>query len=106
MAQPTGAPGKQYAIPSSNPFKDNTTFTFQHNYPDAINVKIKIYTVAGRLIKELDNNNISDKFVTINWTGKDEDGETLANGIYIYKLIVQAGDGKSVTEMGKLAVLK
>jgi hypothetical protein len=89
-----------------NPFKDNTTFTFQHNYPEAINVRIKIYTVAGRLIKEIQQNDVNDKFVTINWPGKDEDGETLGNGIYIYKLTVQSGDGKSVTETGKLAVLK
>ncbi|MGH2574337.1 MAG: type IX secretion system sortase PorU, partial [Ignavibacteria bacterium] len=89
-----------------NPFKDNTTFTFQHNYPNAINVKIKIYTVAGRLIKEISQNNINDKFVTINWPGKDEDGEVLGNGIYIYKLIVQAADGSSVTNVGKVAVLK
>jgi hypothetical protein len=89
-----------------NPFKDNTAFTFQHNYPNDINVKIKIYTVAGRLIKELQQNGISDKFVVINWTGKDEDGETLGNGIYIYKLIVETADGSSITNTGKLAVLK
>jgi hypothetical protein len=89
-----------------NPFKDNTVFTFQHNYPDLVNVRIKIYTVAGRLIKELKEDGIAAKFVTINWTGKDEDGETLGNGIYIYKLTVQTGDGASVTDVGKLAVLK
>ncbi|MCI0448332.1 MAG: type IX secretion system sortase PorU [Chlorobi bacterium] len=89
-----------------NPFKDNTAFTFQHNYPTDINVKIKIYTVAGRLIKEIQQNSISDKFVVINWTGKDEDGETLGNGIYIYKLIVETSEGSSITSTGKLAVLK
>lgn len=89
-----------------NPFKDNTTFTFQHNYPDPINVKIKIFTVAGRLIKEIDQQNVNDKFVYIPWTGKDADGETLGNGVYIYKLIVETIDGQSVTNIGKLAVLK
>jgi hypothetical protein len=89
-----------------NPFKDNTAFTFQHNYPTDINVRIKIYTVAGRLIKEIQQNNISDKFVVVNWSGKDEDGETLGNGVYIYKLIVETAEGSSVTNTGKLAVLK
>jgi hypothetical protein len=89
-----------------NPFKDRTAFTFQHNYPDPINVQIKIYTVAGRLIKVLKQNGILDKFVAIDWSGKDEDGETLANGIYIYKLIVTTLNGQSVTNVGKLAVLK
>jgi hypothetical protein len=89
-----------------NPFRDNTAFTFQHNYPSDINVKIKVYTVAGRMIKEIDKPNISDKFVVIDWDGKDQDGETLGNGVYIYKLTVESADGGSVTNTGKLAVLK
>jgi hypothetical protein len=90
-----------------NPFSSNTAFTFQHNYPNDIKVKIKIYTVAGRLIKEIaPPQNIQDKFVVINWDGKDEDGETLGNGVYIYRLTVESADGTSVTNTGKLAVLK
>ncbi|MFI5211282.1 MAG: type IX secretion system sortase PorU [Ignavibacteria bacterium] len=89
-----------------NPFRDNTAFTFQHNYSADINVNIKVYTVAGRLIKQIERKNIADKFVVINWDGKDEDGETLGNGVYIYKLIVESADGLTNTNTGKLAVLK
>jgi len=89
-----------------NPFKSNTAFTFQHNYPSAINVTIKIYTVAGRLIQEIKQTGITEKFVVINWTGQDADGESLGNGVYIYKLVVDAEDGKSITNTGKFAVLK
>lgn len=89
-----------------NPFKDRTAFTFQHNYPGSVNVTIKIYTVAGRLIKEIKSLDITDKFVMIDWAGTDEDGEKLGNGIYIYKLTVEPKDGTAVTSTGKLAVLK
>jgi hypothetical protein len=89
-----------------NPFKDKTTFTFMHNYPNTVNVKIKIYTVSGRLIKEISSNSLQDKFVAIDWDGKDADGETLGNGVYIYKLTVDAEDGTSTTTTGKIAVLK
>ncbi len=89
-----------------NPFKDNTAFTFQHNYGGNINVSIKIYTVSGRLIKKIDKPAVTDKFVVINWAGTDEDGEKLANGVYLYKLTVTGDDGKTETSMGKLAVLK
>jgi hypothetical protein len=89
-----------------NPFHSNTAFTFQHNYPADISVKIKVYTVAGRLIKEIGKQNIADKFVVIDWDGKDQDGETLGNGVYIYKMVVESVDGLSVTNTGKLAVLK
>ena len=89
-----------------NPFKDRTAFTFQHNYSGTINTSIKIYTVSGRLIKEINRQNIPDKFVVIDWNGTDQDGERLANGVYLYKLIVTADDGNSQTTLGKLAVLK
>ncbi|MCB0747967.1 MAG: type IX secretion system sortase PorU, partial [Ignavibacteriae bacterium] len=44
-----------------NPFSSNTYFTFQHNLNDAINVKIKVYTIAGRVIKEINSTNIENK---------------------------------------------
>jgi flagellar hook assembly protein FlgD len=58
------------------------------------------------LIKEIEKPNISDKFVVIDWDGKDQDGETLGNGVYIYRIVVESVDGLSVTNTGKLAVLK
>ena len=70
------------------------------------NAAIKIYTVSGRLIKEINKQNIPDKFVVIDWGGTDQDGDKLANGVYLYKLTVTADDGKSETTLGKLAVLK
>ncbi|MCH7827668.1 MAG: T9SS type A sorting domain-containing protein, partial [Bacteroidetes bacterium] len=90
-----------------NPFSSNTTFTFQQNLNTFLDVKIKIYTVAGRLIRRIERNSISDKFVTIAWDGRDQDGDLIANGTYLYKIIVKSVDGtfnKSV--LGKLAVIR
>jgi len=90
-----------------NPMKDNTTFMFNHNSDIQLNVTIKIYTVSGRVIKEINQNNISDKFVAINWDGKDNDGDFIANGTYLYKLTVKSTDGSyNITTTGKLAKLK
>ncbi len=89
-----------------NPFRDKTVFTFQHNYPGLINVKIKIYTVSGRLIKQLSKNNVPDKFVEVEWNGADEDGDAIANGVYLYALSVTSADGTSRTTIGKMAALK
>ncbi|MCX6150129.1 MAG: type IX secretion system sortase PorU [Ignavibacteriales bacterium] len=90
-----------------NPFRSNTTFTFQHNLSQPVSLKIKVYTVAGRLIKALEESNISDKFVKVDWDGRDDDGNTISNGVYLYKLIVKTLDGKLNREvLGKLAVIK
>jgi hypothetical protein len=90
-----------------NPFSSNTTFLFQHNISEPIDVKIKVYTVAGRLIKVIEEFSIIDKYVKIDWDGRDQDGSQIANGTYLYKLIVKSVDGQSNQNvLGKLAVYR
>jgi hypothetical protein len=90
-----------------NPFSSNTTFTFQQNLNRPVDIKIKVYTIAGRMIKEVEQKNVNEKFVKINWDGRDEDGDWLANGTYLYKLIVKTTDGEySESIIGKMAVIK
>jgi hypothetical protein len=89
-----------------NPFARSTTFTFQRNSIDPIDVEIKIYTIAGRLIQSIKTQSIVDRFVRIPWDGKDRDGDDLANGVYFYKLIVQSRNANITKEtIGKLAIL-
>ncbi len=90
-----------------NPFASNTTFTFQHNLNKPVDVKIKIYTVSGRLIMQIEESNLLDKFVKIDWSGKDKDGSEIANGTYLYKIIVKSADGEfTKSVLGKLAVFR
>ncbi len=90
-----------------NPFSSNTTFTFQHNIASPINVRIKVYTIAGRMIKEIEEKELLDKFIRINWDGRDEDGNQISNGTYLYKLIVESSDGSYRENiLGKLAVIR
>ena len=90
-----------------NPFRSRTTFTFQQNLNQAIDVRIKIYTVAGRLIKEIEQKGMSEKYVKVDWDGRDQDGDEIANGTYLYKIIVKTSDGShSNTALGKLSVIR
>ena len=95
------------AVNYPNPFSNSTTFTFQRTSYDPIDVEIRIYSVAGRLIGEIKTPNIVESFVRIPWNGKDNDGNTLANGVYFYKLIVRDKVGQRSNEtIGKLAIVK
>jgi hypothetical protein len=90
-----------------NPMKNSTAFVFNHNFDKPLNATIKIYTVSGRLIKELNKTGITDKFVSIDWDGRDNDGDNIANGTYIYKLTIKSDDGTfSQSNVNKLAKLQ
>jgi hypothetical protein len=89
-----------------NPFSSGTYFTFiLTQVPDE--VQIKIYTIAGRLIKEIKLSEIelSTNFNKIYWDGRDEDGDMLGNGVYLYKVIAKKGDQVQTT-IQKLAIVR
>lgn len=88
-----------------NPMKSDTYFTFNFysdkNPPDC---RIKIYTVAGRLVKEL-KSPVRVGFNQIYWDGRDGDGDVMANGIYLYKVILEDAT-RTETSIQKLAILR
>ncbi|MGK9476982.1 C25 family cysteine peptidase [Melioribacter sp. OK-6-Me] len=89
-----------------NPFESETFFTFRlTQIPDEL--KIKIFTVAGRLIKEIviDRSSLKYDLNRVLWDGRDNDGNIPANGIYLYKMILNYGD-KIVSALNKLAILR
>ena len=89
-----------------NPAVDKTYFTFRltqiPNY-----MKIKIYTIAGRLIKVINllSSQLHYNFNKIYWNTTDEDGNLVANGVYLYKVIISKGNIEKDI-MGKLAIVK
>lgn len=89
-----------------NPFNSETYFTFKlSQIPDEL--KINIYTVAGRLIKEfiLHQSDLNYDFNRIYWDGRDQDGDLVGNGVYLYKAIMKSGGiTQSLTQ--KLAVVR
>lgn len=90
-----------------NPFSSSTTFTFQHNQLQPIDAEVKIYTVAGRLVESLTQSGLPDPFIRIPWSGRDRDGDEVANGVYLYKVIVRTQDGRLTTEtLGKLSKVR
>jgi len=95
----------KYLYNFPNPMRDNTNFTFMLYAPGAPQTcRIKIYTVAGRLIKDI-SASAKVGFNQIYWDGRDNDGQNIANGIYLYKVILEDA-GKTETQIQKLAILK
>lgn len=86
-----------------NPFTTSTQFVFTltgNTVPD--DLRIQIYTVSGRLVREIRQEELGPLKVGLNrtdfrWDGTDEYGDRLANGVYLYRVIARQ-DGEDLGE--------
>ncbi|MCK4352116.1 T9SS type A sorting domain-containing protein [candidate division WOR-3 bacterium] len=78
-----------------NPFVRKTVI--RYTCPCPCKVSLKIYDVAGRLVKsfQLVTNHLS-LTTAVSWDGRDESGEKVASGVYFYKLRV--GEKQTITK--------
>lgn len=109
--------------PYPNPFSSKTRFVFTltgAEIPDQI--KIQIMTVTGRVVREITQNELGPIHVGHNisefaWDGTDEFGDKLANGVYLYRVIVRsngqeierrttAADKSFHKDFGKMYILR
>ncbi len=67
-----------------NPFMDKTVIGFA--VPAAGQVRLRIYDVSGRLVKELVDKNFPIGYYTTSWDGLNENNERVSDGIYLYAL--------------------
>ena len=67
-----------------NPFSSQTTF--QYDVAEATSVKIYIYNTLGQLVKTIDRGDNGIGTHTVEWDGKNDDGDTLSSGVYFYQL--------------------
>ena len=92
-----------------NPFTTNTEFSFDHNRPGQnLDIKIEIYTVSGKVVKTIRQQVIPEGFRVsgIQWDGKDDYGDNIGKGVYVYRVSVQDGNGQKIRQYQKLVVLK
>nr|MBP9884490.1 type IX secretion system sortase PorU [Chitinophagales bacterium] len=108
-----------------NPFTTRTEFMFEHNMPgQMLEIMVQVYTVSGRLIKTIQQSVMPEMFAfsgagcneggtaggyrvnKIYWDGRDDFGDPIGKGVYVYKLSVQAANGLKADTFEKLVILK
>ena len=116
-------PSISYFYPYPNPFSTSTRFVFTlsgTSVPD--NLKIQIMTVSGKIVKEIFKEQLGPLHIGNNiseyaWDGTDDFGDRLANGVYLYRVIIKdsnqffehretAGDKAFKQDWGKLYILR
>ncbi|MBO4614679.1 MAG: type IX secretion system sortase PorU [Bacteroidales bacterium] len=91
-----------------NPFSTRTSFYFGHNQPyENLEVLISIFTISGKLVKTLEATMTCDGYLSapIEWNGRDEYGDKIGKGVYIYKVKVRNSVGTTVEKFEKLVIL-
>ena len=92
-----------------NPFTTNTAFYFEHNQNcNFLDVSIQVYNVSGRVVKRINTRIHNEGFRSqgIAWDGRDDYGDKLAQGVYLYNLKVVNEQGISTDKTESMFLLK
>ena len=91
-----------------NPVKSHCRFTFMLSRQ--ADVRVRVYSMAGRLVRDLGFRPGDFGYNDVEWDGRDGDGNLPANGVYLFALTAQVDEGpgrqQRVTVRDKLLVLK
>lgn len=82
-----------------NPFNPETTISF--NLAKSGNVELAIYNIIGQKVTTLVNDYRASGNHNVVWNGKNSNGNSLASGIYLYKIT----SGKQ-TQINKMILMK
>ena len=93
-----------------NPFVNYTQFWFNHNRPDeTLDVQVQVFTVTGKVVWTK-NATLppSGSFLCrdITWDGRDDFGDRIGKGVYVYKITVRSAlTNQRVEKFEKLVIL-
>ena len=88
---------EDFALHQNYPNPFNPTTQIQYDLPEDQFVNIAIYDVMGRNIRTLMNVNQTAGYHSIHWDAKNDMGEGVAAGMYIYT--IQAGEFRATKKM-------
>lgn len=107
-----------------NPFSTSTSFVYTlTGSKSPANYKIQIMTISGKIVREITDTEMGSLKIgthktDFQWNGTDEFGDKLANGVYLYRFVVQNDSGESIeqratsmdkyfkNDIGKLVILR
>ncbi|MFZ2322475.1 MAG: choice-of-anchor D domain-containing protein [Ignavibacteriaceae bacterium] len=91
----------EYSLSQNYPNPFNPSTRVQFSVPKEGLVTIKVYNMLGQEVTTLFSGNAQRGMYTLNWNGKDKNGNVVSSGSYIYKM--SAGD---FTQSKKMIFLK
>ena len=97
----------EYVLYANYPNPFNPTTTIKYSIPEESNVQLTIYDIMGREVKTLVNGYMRIGYKEVVWDGKNNNGQQVSSGVYIYKLKATSVRNSKVFERSaKLILLK
>lgn len=91
-----------------NPFTTNTSFFIEFNQCcTQYDIMIQVFTVSGKLVKTINEHVNSEGYRSepIEWDGRDDYGDLIGRGVYVYRAVARSDDGKTAEKYEKLVIL-
>lgn len=91
-----------------NPFTTHTDFYFEQNQNGGLfDIQIQIYTISGKLVKTIQESQYMEgnRSNAISWDGRDDYGDKIGKGVYMYKLRIRDQNGQTAEAIEKLVIL-
>ncbi|MBK5213093.1 MAG: type IX secretion system sortase PorU [Flavobacteriaceae bacterium] len=92
-----------------NPFVNYTEFWFNHNRPfEPLEVQVQVFTVTGKVVWTKNQIINTEGFLSreITWDGRDDFGDRIGKGVYVYKITVRSTlTNQRVEKFEKLVIL-
>ncbi|MBU1355757.1 MAG: T9SS type A sorting domain-containing protein [Candidatus Edwardsbacteria bacterium] len=104
---PTGVTGKpdvsscKFAMRSAWPNPMHGTSSISYSLPKEESVRLAVYSITGQLVRTLVNTNQAAGMHNITWNGRDNKGNKVSAGVYLYRL--SAGSNAAT---GKMVVIR
>ena len=92
----------EFALYNAYPNPFNPTTTIEYEVPFSMDVVLNVYDISGKLVKTLVNDMKNTGKHSIVWDGTTQYGNSVANGMYIYKLI----SSENISISNKMILLK
>lgn len=97
-----GSPGIRDMANYPNPFADETQIYLElGGFEDPESGEIHIFTINGLKIRTIRIGKPVVGHNAIHWDGRDQDGDRVANGVYLYRAAIRYGE-KTVYQTGKM----
>ena len=76
----------EFALHENYPNPFNPTTTLRFDIPEVSNMTLTIYNMLGQKVRFFKMNNIDAGYHTLQWNARNDNGDPVSTGLYIYQM--------------------